>query len=267
MRNIDNTFVNELVAGAGRRQMAAQEETDEAQRVAGASGRTRPVATSGAAPLAHRRAAPRPPVAHRALGGPTSAAPVEPVSSRRPYAVARREPAPRTPEQLVPTSQMRRESELHTAFGRLVLPIAVLLAIAAVAGSYVALGGAGASGALAGALAAPQPPAIAVAAPAPVAPAAAPSVTQIAVAPALVDVRIESTPPGATVMLVDRGRTQLVGATPVDAAVDPAREYDLVFTYAGGPPRVQHLDPAATRRVSVALGAREPAHRARSRKR
>jgi hypothetical protein len=90
-------------------------------------------------------------------------------------------------------------------------------------------------------------PAVAVAAPA--APAS----------PELVDVRIDSIPAGATVMLVDRGRTQLIGDTPVDTAVDPSREYDLVFTSAGAPPHVEHLDPQITRRVEVALGARDGA--------
>ena len=70
--------------------------------------------------------------------------------------------------------------------------------------------------------------------------------------------RIESIPSGATVTLVDRGRTQLVGDTPIDTAVDPSREYDLVFTYADKPPHVEHLDARATRRISAALEAPEP---------
>jgi len=87
-------------------------------------------------------------------------------------------------------------------------------------------------------------------------PAAAPTgATAAATSPALVDVRIDSTPRGATVMLVDRGKTQYVGSTPVSAAVDPSREYDLVFTYPNHPTALEHLDPSTTRRVAVTLGA------------
>jgi hypothetical protein len=60
-------------------------------------------------------------------------------------------------------------------------------------------------------------------------------------------------------MLVDRGRTQLIGDTPVDTAVDPSRAYDLVFTSASAPPHVEHLDPRTTRRVEVALGKQDGA--------
>jgi hypothetical protein len=96
------------------------------------------------------------------------------------------------------------------------------------------------------------------AAPAPVAEAVVPAPTprpaRVATVPVLVDVRIDSTPSGAEVTLVDRGRTQLVGNTPIDTALDPSREYDLVFTVANQPPHVEHLDPRTTRRVSVARG-------------
>lgn len=118
-----------------------------------------------------------------------------------------------------------------------------------------------------GALAAPArpvaPPAPAAAIEIPAAPAtpaevvaAPPPGSTTAAAPqVLVDVRIDSTPSGATVMLVDRGKTQYVGNTPVSAAVDPSHEYDLVLTYPGEPTTLVHLDPASTRRVAVTLGA------------
>ncbi len=89
-------------------------------------------------------------------------------------------------------------------------------------------------------------PAIALAPTAPVAPAH--------VGPVLVDVRIDSQPSGATVMLVDRGKTTFLGNTPVSAAVDPSRTYDLVFTYANKPTQLEHLDAATTKRVAVVLG-------------
>ena len=72
-------------------------------------------------------------------------------------------------------------------------------------------------------------------------------------ATALVTVRIRSKPSGATVTLIDRGHTELIGVTPVTAAVDPSRSYDLVFSSADRATRVAHLDPRTTRRVAVAL--------------
>ena len=70
---------------------------------------------------------------------------------------------------------------------------------------------------------APVAPVPAAAAPAAVAPVASAPAAAAPAAPELVDVRIDSIPAGATVMLVDRGRAQLIGDTPVDTAVDPSR--------------------------------------------
>jgi hypothetical protein len=114
------------------------------------------------------------------------------------------------------------------------------------------------------AVAAPAPAAAIEAPAAPAAPAEGgavpqPGVTTAAAPQVLVDVRIDSTPSGATVMLVDRGKTQYVGNTPVSAAVDPSHEYDLVLTYPGEPTTLVHLDATTTRRVAVTLGARASA--------
>lgn len=95
---------------------------------------------------------------------------------------------------------------------------------------------------------------------APVAPAAAiaPEVAKPLPTPAgqpvFVDVRIDSTPSGATVMIVDRGKTAFLGTTPLRTAVDPSREYDLVFTYTNKPTQLEHLDPKATQHLEVVLG-------------
>jgi hypothetical protein len=106
---------------------------------------------------------------------------------------------------------------------------------------------------------APVTPAL-VAEPAPVAPAPAAETTPAVVAaapamvrPELVDIRIDSTPPGATVMLVDRGKTSFVGTTPLVTALDPSREYDLVFAHEKGPSHVEHVVPAKTKRIAVVL--------------
>jgi hypothetical protein len=74
-------------------------------------------------------------------------------------------------------------------------------------------------------------------------------------------VRIDSTPSGATVTLVDRGKSQFVGLTPVSAAVDPSREYDLVVSHDNRLPHRVHLDPGTTRRVAVSLERRSRSDR------
>ena len=66
--------------------------------------------------------------------------------------------------------------------------------------------------------------------------------------------RIDSTPSGADVSLVDRGKTTFLGTTPINASVDPSRSYDVVFTYANKPTRVEHLDPRKTTRLAITLG-------------
>jgi len=87
----------------------------------------------------------------------------------------------------------------------------------------------------------------------------APAITKAVVAPeagrpAFVDIRIDSKPTGATVMLVDRGKTTFLGTTPISTSVDPARTYDLVFTYANKPTQLEHIDPSTTTRIAVVLG-------------
>ncbi|HEU0037223.1 MAG TPA: hypothetical protein VFQ53_41720 [Kofleriaceae bacterium] len=72
--------------------------------------------------------------------------------------------------------------------------------------------------------------------------------------PTLVDVRIDSKPSGATVMLVDRGKTSFLGTTPISTALDPSRTYELVLTAANKPTQIEKLDPSSTKRVMVELG-------------
>ena len=85
------------------------------------------------------------------------------------------------------------------------------------------------------------------------APPPAPSVAH------LVSVRFDSQPAGATVMLVDGGKTSFLGTAPVDASVDTARAYDVVFTLEGHPTTVQHLDAMATQHVTALLTGPGPA--------
>jgi hypothetical protein len=225
---------------------------------------------------------------------PPASAPefLEPASPRQLYELASRTEtggqAPRWSdhERMVPTFQMRRRSDVRSVVGKLVFPVALLVSVGIVVGAYVAFGGDRSAAhddlaTAAPAVTAAEPSAVPAAAPtappgpslpavtaaAPAAPAVttapavtapsvtpAPSVAPVPASPELVDVRIDSVPAGATVTLVDRGRTQLIGDTPVDTAVDPSREYDLVFTSASAPPHVEHIDPRTTRRVQIALG-------------
>lgn len=158
------------------------------------------------------------------------------------------------PEHMVGTIVVRR-SEREKTFSKLVVPMALLIGAGMVIGGYVAVHGMG----LGRSASAPAP---AVAA----APIAAPAPAPVEPAPQLrlVDVRIDSKPVGATVMLVEHGRTQLIGNTPISASFDAAREYDLVFTYPDQPTQVEHLVPSATTHVMVELGAKaRPAEPAR----
>ncbi len=68
-----------------------------------------------------------------------------------------------------------------------------------------------------------------------------------------VDVRLDSKPSGATVMLVDRGKTMFLGTTPISTALDPSRQYDVVFTYKDRPTVLEHLDPRTQSKLAVTL--------------
>jgi hypothetical protein len=54
-------------------------------------------------------------------------------------------------------------------------------------------------------------------------------------------------------MLVDGGKTSFLGTTPVNASVDPSRSYDVVYTLAGHPTQLAHLDPSQSHRMAVML--------------
>ena len=100
----------------------------------------------------------------------------------------------------------------------------------------------------------------AVTAPAPV-PAAtvtpAPPPTPPVTHPALTTVRVETQPAGATAMLVDDGKTTLIGTTPVDAELDRTREYDVILTLEDHETHIEHLDPSTNQHVLVVLAAEE----------
>jgi pyruvate dehydrogenase E2 component (dihydrolipoyllysine-residue acetyltransferase) len=284
MRSIENTAVNDLVARAHDKALDTSHGTMAATMPASMPG-SMPGSMPVAAPFEDSGAG----AAHAWAVAVDGYIAESPTWTQKTAQAPRRAPSPRRlhelmsqrldGERMVPTFQMRRHSEVRSTVGRLALPVAVLVSTGVVIGAYVAFSGsrrapvaAAASAARAAATparaasaapVAPAPVAAASAAVAPAVAAPAPAATRAAVVapapPALVDVRIDSTPSGATVTLVDRGRTQLVGTTPVDAAVDPSREYDLVFSYAAGPPRIEHLDARSMHHIEVALGEPAPA--------
>nr|MBP6837248.1 PEGA domain-containing protein [Kofleriaceae bacterium] len=96
---------------------------------------------------------------------------------------------------------------------------------------------------------APVAPAPAAAVPATPLPAAPPSVA----AASLVDVVFTSRPDGASVVLVDDGRTTPIGQTPVSAALDPSRRYEVMFALDGHKTKIEKLDPRRTTRLGVRL--------------
>jgi hypothetical protein len=130
--------------------------------------------------------------------------------------------------------------------------------------------------AAAAAVAAPAPAAAPAATPAPATPSVPPAgvkaiadsspvVQEVHIAHGvvkLVDIRINSSPAGATVMLVDNGKTTLLGTTPVAASVDPSRSYDVVLTLEGRPTQMTHFDPAKTQRLDVTLAKAAPVAKA-----
>ncbi|HEY1552196.1 MAG TPA: PEGA domain-containing protein [Kofleriaceae bacterium] len=145
------------------------------------------------------------------------------------------------------TSHVARYVPLSTLGRRFAMPLAGLVGLGIIAGiAYTRLAHHGST--------TPAAPAPIVAA-APVAPTVVTPVVTPAdtTAPKLVDVRLESTPPGATATLLSNGVSTPLGSTPVDTSIDPTKQYDVVFALAGKPSQVEHFDPSKTQHVEVAF--------------
>jgi hypothetical protein len=136
--------------------------------------------------------------------------------------------------------------------------IAIGAGVAVIFIAYLALRGDGTTSTTAAATQAPAlapPPAIVT----PPAPVAAPTPAAVPVAaPELVHVPIVSRPAGATVTLLDNGNAQVIGRTPTEVAVDPARNYDVVVALAKHPTKIAHLDPSSTPQLTVDLNQAAP---------
>ncbi len=134
---------------------------------------------------------------------------------------------------------------------RLLTPVTFALAALCVVvgvtlGSVIGLSGRS-KDASAGSAVAPTAPVVVT----PIAPPPAPIVRPAPPPPTTL--RIESTPPGATVMFVADGTTTLVGTTPVDTNVDPARAYDVLVTLPKHTSRIEHVEPSSNHHLVMAL--------------
>ena len=248
MSNSESTAINELIDLVQRKPLDRDSDEDllfEAPRAARlARGTTAP-------PMFE--AAPAPPVVpttHAAASlfpvelpsEPTEARATMPVISTRKQVF---EPTPRNDDSLA-TMYVPRHEPLDQMLKKLALPLVGLL----VAG--VAIGGVVALARHHRAEAHVEAPAVAAANPI-AAPAPAPLPVIVAAKPALVAIRLDSTPSGASATLVDNGASTPLGTTPVDAAVDPSKSYDVVFSLEGRITKIEHFDPNATNHVEVAL--------------
>ena len=148
------------------------------------------------------------------------------------------------------TSHVARYVPLSTLGRRFALPIAGLVGLGIITGiAYTRLAHHGSTATAA----APSPVSVALAAEAAVPPpiVVAPVATAEAPAAKLVDVRLDSSPAGATATLLSNGVSTPLGTTPVDTSIDPTKQYDVVFALAGKPSQVEHFDPSKTQRVQV----------------
>ncbi|MCX5743593.1 MAG: hypothetical protein NT062_13965, partial [Proteobacteria bacterium] len=175
------------------------------------------------------------------------------------------------------TEQVGKNATL-SLIGKLVVPTIGLVIVGVFVAGYIAFDGAGGTKVTSNGLVPGSDPSETVVVsptptptPAPVptptpTPIPTPTTTEAPVTPTLTptpeepaaafsEIRIDSTPTGATVMLVDRGKTTFLGSTPISTSVDRARTYDVVFTYPDKPTRLEHLDPTTTTHMSIVLGA------------
>ena len=90
---------------------------------------------------------------------------------------------------------------------------------------------------------------------------ALPSVPATAASASLVNILFESSPAGATVTLIDRGRTSLIGTTPINAALDSSYKYEIIFSLDGRATKIAKLDPQKKHTVKTVLPAIRSSHR------
>lgn len=156
------------------------------------------------------------------------------------------------------TEQVKRQrTATFKLVRRLALPLVGFVALGAAVGTYIALNSRDKAKIAPVEVKLTPEPAPAVVAPPPPKPMILSQPVEDVAPPVatakLIDVRIDSQPLGATVMIVDRGKTEFLGKTPIATSLDSAHGYDLVFSIEGRPSQMAHLDPTQQQKIDVAF--------------
>ncbi|HEX4451362.1 MAG TPA: hypothetical protein VH143_10855 [Kofleriaceae bacterium] len=154
------------------------------------------------------------------------------------------------------TRPIERRVEDRPLLTPVTLGLAALCVIAGVTiGSFIGFSGDNAEASTVAAAAAPMSKPL----PRPAAAPPAPKPSRVTVAPIAAplpppnQLRVESSPPGATVMFVSEGAATLVGTTPIDTTIDPAHDYDVLVTLANHTSKIEHVTPGSSHHLVVAL--------------
>lgn len=181
--------------------------------------------------------------------------PVEPTEARAtmPKIPTRKpefEPTPR-PELSRSARAQRAETDIPLTLKKFGVPAGILVMVGIGVGAAISLSRHRATGTPLDYVAAFTPPKVVVAPPPP----------PEAIKPKFVDVMLASNPPGATATLLDNstGASTPLGSTPVEASLDPTKQYDVRFELDGRRATTQHLDPATSHKLEVALAEPEAA--------
>jgi hypothetical protein len=182
--------------------------------------------------------------------------PVEPTEARAtmpkiPTRKVEFEPTPR-PELDRSARAQRAQTDIPLTLKKFGVPAGILVMVGIGVGAAISLSRHRTTGTPIDYVAAFTPPKVVIAPPPP---PAAP------VVPKYVDVMLASNPPGATATLLDNstGASTPLGSTPVEASLDPTKQYDVRFELDGHRATTQHLDPATSHKLEVALAEPEPA--------
>jgi hypothetical protein len=180
--------------------------------------------------------------------------PVEPTEARAtmpkiPTRKVEFEPTPRVDENPRRSARAQRaETDIPLTLKKFGVPAGILVMVGIGVGAAISLSRHRETGTPIDYVAAFTPPKVVVAPPPP---------PPAAVQPKFVDVMLASTPPGATATLLDNstGASTPLGSTPVEASLDPTKQYDVRFELDGHRATTQHLDPATSHKLEVALAA------------
>ncbi len=260
---IECTAVNELIDLVQKKPM----DRDSAAELlfADPGGRKRPASgTPAPAPVARGKRDLDPGARHAAAAARAAQPRVKQAVEAPTEALATRQATPaaaagRTRDELE-TTYLPRAAELPSLLKKLAIPATLLLVVGLGVGAVISITRSKDEDK-------PLEHATAVAAPKvlPTVVVAPKLAAPISIAkPALVAVRIESTPAGASATLLDRdtGNSMPIGTTPLEASLDPAKSYDVRFELDGRATQTEHLAIAANDanpRLAIAFAEPAPA--------